>query len=381
MQNLKVCFYTHNLPNPLIGGVERVTYNLTNAFRAHNIRVYNLCSFGDGADATIPTELNNSEKAIFANDFLIRNGINILIDQYWMSFLSHPMISENIKILQCCHMNPIAKHTVRALFESIDIYKPKQSLLNIAFIINTPLRNLKLRKRYSDIRETNGIDKLVFLCDNYVNAISSRYKIDIGRLAAIPNAIDDNLLNETSSLTQKKKKTIMWCGRIAQSPKNVLFLPRLWKHLMTKHPDWEMIIVGDGIDRHLLERKIKHYKLSNITLTGNTNPYKYYRDASIFVLPSYSEGFGMVLLEAMANNCVPVVFDNSAVFNDIISEECGFIVPDLDADAFINACDLLISNEDLLLKMGQNAKQTVSRFSMSDVYNQWCKLFNELEVV
>ncbi len=47
----------------------------------------------------IPTELNNSEKAIFANDFLIRNGINILIDQYGMSFLSHPMISENIKIL------------------------------------------------------------------------------------------------------------------------------------------------------------------------------------------------------------------------------------------------------------------------------------------
>ncbi len=97
-----------------------------------------------------------------------------------------------------------------------------------------------------------------------------------------------------------------------------------------------MIIIGDGIDRHLLERKIKHYKLSNITLTGNTNPYKYYRDASIFVLPSYLEGFGMDFFWESNGKplCPRWFYDNSAVFNDtLFPEECGFIVPELGADA------------------------------------------------
>lgn len=377
MQNIGVCFYTHSLPNPLIGGVERVTYNLTNIFRANNIRVYNLCSSGEDADATIPEGLNNNEKAVFANDFLIRNDINILIDQYGMPFLSHPLITENVKILQCYHMDPAAKHVVRGLFETIDIHNPKQSLLNMAFILNTPVRVLKAKKRYAAIGKTNSIDKLVFLCDRYAETISAKYGISHNKLTAIPNAIEDRCVDGTSGHTTKKK-TVMWCGRIVQSPKNVLFLPRLWKYLVDRHPDWEMIIVGDGIDRHLLEHKIKQYNLTNITLTGNTDPYRYYKESSVFVLPSYSEGFGMVLLEAMANECIPVVFDSSAVFRDIIDEGCGFVVPDLNEYAFANTCDLLMSKEDLRLKMSHNAKNKVRLFSMDKVYTKWAKLFNEL---
>lgn len=372
-----VCFYTHSLPNPLIGGVERVTYNLSNTFRANNIRVYNLCAFGEGADATIPKGLSDKEKARFTNDFLICKGLNILIDQYGMPFLSHPLITEDVKIVQCYHMDPTAKHIVRSLFESIDIHKLKQSLLNIAFILNTPVRVLKTKKRYATIAKTSSIDKLVFLCDRYAETISTKYGISPEKLAAIPNAVENKQPDETSC-SAIKKKTIMWCDRIVQSPKNVLFLPRLWKHLVDRHPDWEMILIGDGIDRHLLEHKIKQYNLSNITLTGNTAPYQYYRESSVFVLPSYSEGFGMVLLEAMANECVPVVFDSSAVFRDIIDKECGFVVPDLDETAFTNACDLLMTKEDLRLKMSHNAKNRVSQFSMDKVYPKWSELFSEL---
>ncbi|MDE6097646.1 MAG: glycosyltransferase, partial [Muribaculaceae bacterium] len=99
----------------------------------------------------------------------------------------------------------------------------------------------------------------------------------------------------------------------------------------------------------------------------------------IFAFPSYSEGFGMVLLEAMAHGCVPVVFDNSAAFHDIIDNEVnGMIVPDLDENAFVDACRKMMDDENLRLQMAEEARKKVAVFSMDNICNRWLNLFNSL---
>lgn len=200
--------------------------------------------------------------------------------------------------------------------------------------------------------------------------------------AAIPNAVDSKIsqmAEQTPILTNKNKKKIIWCGRIVHNPKNILFLPRLWRQLERMHPDWELIIVGDGVDRPLLERRIKKYKLRNVSITGYTDPYPYYQLADIFVLPSFSEGFGMVLIEAMAFGCVPVVFDSAKVFRDIIDNESdGFIIPDMNEKAYIKACDKLMTDSEYRQVLQKKAMEKSKNFSIDKVCAIWMNLFNEV---
>ncbi len=140
-----------------------------------------------------------------------------------------------------------------------------------------------------------------------------------------------------------------------------------------------MTIVGDGVDRALLERRIARRGLERISVTGYANPYPYYESSSIFVHPSFSEGFGMVLIEAMSFGCIPVAFDSSRAYRDIIDNgKDGIIVPDMDEVAFINACEMLMNDEPLRQKMALNAQEKVKKFSIDKISRQWLDLFSEL---
>lgn len=377
---MNICFYTHRLPNPNIGGVERVTYNLCNYFKKIGLGVYNLTYYGPDNSQAFSVLTSNDEKRNYINKFLVDNHIDVLIDQYGDNpLLEHPHISRHVKIVYCYHLDPEGKHLTRSLLETFSIKALKYSLLNLAFVINSPRRRYRYKNKLN--RKLNGgVDKVVYLSENYLPYIMDMMNISGKMLSAIPNAIEEKLIGVSDmDTTPMKNKTIMWCGRIAHNPKNVLFLPRLWKALQDKHPDWKMILVGDGIDRQLLERRMNKYDLKNIQITGTIDPYPYYEKASIFVSPSFSEGFGMVIVEAMAHGCVPIVFNTSRAYPDIInSGSNGYIVPDMDEKAFFDACDKLMDNAGLCASLGKKAQQDVRKFSIDKVCAKWLTLFNEI---
>ena len=158
-----------------------------------------------------------------------------------------------------------------------------------------------------------------------------------------------------------------------------MFLINLWEKLSLKCPNWKMILVGDGEDRYILEKLIKKKKLQRIFITGYTDPNDYYQKAKILVLPSYNEGFGMVLIEAMAHGCVPIVFNTSPAFHDIITDSNnGFIVNNLNKKEYINKCQLLMTNDKQLNQMATNAISSVKKFSLEIIGEQWINLFNTL---
>jgi len=376
---MNICFFTHFIPNPQIGGVERVTYNLCNYFRKLGLEVYNLTSFGDDQNSIIPQDKSDIEKITFINDYLSRNKIDVLIDQYGNEpLLEHPYVQDNVKIINCYHLTPECKHLCRRLLETFSFRELKSSLFNLACLLNTPRRNYFFKRLIK--RKTNGgVDKMVYLSPNYIPFVRRLSNSSAHILTSIPNAAEESLLLRSSENHVNKRKTIIWCGRIVHSQKNVLFLPRLWSRLEKKHPEWNLVIVGDGIDRKVLERRIKKYGLESITITGYTDPYPYYESAAISITPSFFEGFPMVLIEAMAFGCVPIVFDNTASYSDVIeSGRDGIIVPDMDEDAFVDACDKLMTEESLRQEMALNAKEKVKKFSIDKVSKQWISLFEEL---
>lgn len=106
---------------------------------------------------------------------------------------------------------------------------------------------------------------------------------------------------------------------------------------------------------------------------------KVYQDSSIFVLSSRFEGFGMVLVEAMACGLPVVSFDCPAGPDEIITDGVdGLLVPSGDVHALAEKLMVLMSDDNLRKRLGQQARQTAQRYEMTTIANQWIALFEKV---
>jgi len=142
--------------------------------------------------------------------------------------------------------------------------------------------------------------------------------------------------------------------------------------------DFKVIIVGDGPDRKKLENLVKEYNLENrVIFTGWRNDVPAILAASdIFVLPSYSEGLPIALLEAMAAGKACVVTD---IGLPVENRKDALVVKAGDAEELRKALEELIENEELRKKLGEEAKKKAMReFSWDRAAEIYLKLFEEL---
>lgn len=106
---------------------------------------------------------------------------------------------------------------------------------------------------------------------------------------------------------------------------------------------------------------------------------KAYQESSIFVLSSRFEGFGMVLIEAMACGLPVVSFDCPAGPDEIITDGVdGLLVPSGDVHTLAEKLMVLMSDENLRRRLGQQARQTAQRYEMTTIANQWIALFEKI---
>src|SRR5205823_7967535 len=104
----------------------------------------------------------------------------------------------------------------------------------------------------------------------------------------------------------------------------------------------------------------------NLKIAGKVaNPElaKVMADSDVFVFPSYFEGFGLVLLEAMAAG-LPVLTTTATAGRDIVIEgRDGFVIEPGDMDALVSQMEFCLSNRDRIAEMGIKAHATAERFS------------------
>ena len=106
---------------------------------------------------------------------------------------------------------------------------------------------------------------------------------------------------------------------------------------------------------------------------------KAYQESSIFVLSSRFEGFGMVLIEAMACGLPVVSFDCPAGPDEIITDGVdGLLVPSGDVHALAEKLMVLMSDDNLRRRLGQQARQTAQRYEMTTIANLWTALFEKV---
>ena len=109
------------------------------------------------------------------------------------------------------------------------------------------------------------------------------------------------------------------------------------------------------------------------------NPEKYYSESSIICLSSSTEGFGMVLVEALKYKCIPIAYNSFAALSDIIVDGVnGYAIPPFKEKLFIEKLHYLMSNENERMRLADNNAVTLHKFDINRVTQQWLNLFNNL---
>jgi glycosyltransferase involved in cell wall biosynthesis len=155
----------------------------------------------------------------------------------------------------------------------------------------------------------------------------------------------------------------------------------IWEKVVEKYPDWKLEIYGKYSADLNLEQLAQSLKINdNVSFYEPVKDINYkYLNASFYIMTSHYEGFPMVLLEAMASGLPCVAYDCPCGPRAIIqNNENGFLVENGNLDAFVQKIELLIEDENLRIQMGQNAKNSISKYDLYIIMMQWKKLFEEL---
>lgn len=132
--------------------------------------------------------------------------------------------------------------------------------------------------------------------------------------SVIPNGIEIDGYPCRASI-DKVKKQVLFLSRI-HVKKGIELLIDAWVELRGDYPDWELLIVGNG-DKGYIDSLIHRVNTAGLQDSIKIKPpvfgdakVEFYQSSSLFVLPSYSENFGMVIAEAMSCG-VPVITSNN----------------------------------------------------------------------
>ena len=230
----------------------------------------------------------------------------------------------------------------------------------------------KMILRYSVKRS----DYVVVLTDGdlkeYQERLGRKHKI-----CRIYNPVAYQLEKETES---EKKKIILTVGRLAPE-KGMEYIKKVSIQILERYPEWQWILLGDGIERKNLEQFIIENNLQNrLILKGNVeNVDEYLQQASMLVVTSYYEGLGLSMLEARAMKVPCVSFDVKMGPRELIHHGIdGYLVRPFDCNEMIRKIEILINNPELRSQFAEKAYLHIDEFGLEKITKQWKEILELL---
>ena len=172
-----------------------------------------------------------------------------------------------------------------------------------------------------------------------------------------------------------KQKNLISVGRLSKE-KGFLDLIDVFDIVHHEYPDWKLNIIGNGNELKPIKDKIKFKNLEdNIILHGFQNKdyiNKEYHKSSIYVMTSFTESFGIVLLEAFSYGIPAVAFDSAKGAKEMIEDNWnGYLVKDRNKEKMAKRICELIKNENRRIVMGDNAYKKSLQFSSKEIMKKW----------
>ena len=179
-----------------------------------------------------------------------------------------------------------------------------------------------------------------------------------------PSYVPNPVSIPTGDVRLRQEKIVLNVGRFCHD-KRQLHLLDLWSRAKCRNDGWELHIYGSGELSRDLSDYILKYKLDDSVkiFPPTADIEEVYERASLFLLASKAEGFGMVLAEAHSHGVPCISYDVPSGPRDIIVHgDNGFLIDEGDEEGYVRALDLLCNDSGLRESFSRSAKVTSYRF-------------------
>jgi glycosyltransferase involved in cell wall biosynthesis len=355
------------------GGPSRTTVNLANSLAESNkCNVFFLCY-----EPFNPNYLNLSDQVVCV---FLKKESNLFLKMMKMEFfrIKAIMKENNIDLVHIHGVwHPLGHWSARSA-----------ASLNIPYIIQPrgmlepwALNFRRLKKfvamvlyQKADLMGAHG-----FIATSDQEADPIKVLCNSDQVAVIPNGVEP-ARHKVSGLKVSVTKTALFMSRI-HPKKGVYELVRAWEKI---RPDgWSLRIVGPDDGGHLerIRRLVVNLRLDdNVRVLGpmyGENREIEYSNADLFVLPTYSENFGIAIAEALSYG-IPVLTTKGAPWSSIVANKCGWWI-DPGEESLVNALPKAFSISDAeRFEMGARAKKLAANFEWGSVARQTLDFYSKV---
>jgi glycosyltransferase involved in cell wall biosynthesis len=207
----------------------------------------------------------------------------------------------------------------------------------------------------------------------------------IKRLTVIPNAIFLDLFERVSDKNfEQKNITLVYLGAL-QSFKGLFeaveAVDIVWNRMTINN--FNFLIAGSGPAEQALRHRVKYFGLENvIKFIGNIfeeEKKQFWRNAHLFIFPTYAEGMPYTLLESIASGTPIITTRVGGIPDVIINSIHGFFVEPKDVNGLADAIKKLITNRQLMRNMSSHCiKRAKEYYGMERLVEQFSQCYNEI---
>lgn len=224
-----------------------------------------------------------------------------------------------------------------------------------------------------------NLNRLVLVSRDLTNDYSREMEQKKCKCVYIPNMLSYDL----TFISDYQEKRILLVGRLEEE-KGIFDAINVMKRLQERMIPFHFDIVGDGplksfLVKHVQDKNLYQY----VTFHGFQN-HAYietlYRHASIYLMTSFTESFGLVLLEAMNAGLPCLAFDSAEGARELINNDSnGYLVQNRDVDEMANKIIYLLNHPEVIQRLGKNAKEFSKNFLPNSVKAMWKSVLEENE--
>ena len=387
-------FWTERL-NPLRGGVHRIIILLLKHLPLSGFNVHYLYTLDDYASFNIYNEDSSKEESIKVENlksYLLDHHCEIILGQDGvfsnrLTQVVRQMALPGIKFINEYHNslllipNKLSKEYLK--FEFVNTKSLRVKIGSAIKYVFYPIWKWKIWKDVSKLYKFNFLNSDVTLLlssreEPIVRLILS--KNEKIKCVAIPNPLSWEKVEDESILIYKKKEVLV-VSRIYNPEKRIDLVLKIWCELQKRNvtEGWILRIVGDGIHKPLLMKMAEDMKLRGVVWEGLSNPMPFYHSASLFMMTSSCEGWGLTLTESMQTGVVPLAFDSYPALRSIITDGYdGCIIEDDNLDAYADRMEYLMTHKEERERIARNGLDSCKRFTIDKIVSQWVDMINGL---
>lgn len=375
---MNILFITPSVVQPLNGGIERITYSLSEILK----RDYGYgCSFWNLQSGVDMQQLEclirkkhieivisqGADKRISQLLPKVRDIIDTLDWKVSLIFVFHsnPGVELSTMDSRCLWNRILHRQNISANFKQLGW----QTLLPL--IRTGMMQHLATKYRMPyDIA-----DKVVLLSEKFIPEYCAIAGCDTAKMTAISNMLSFPL---EQYYPCDKEKTVLVVSRMEERQKRIKLVLRIWREVEAE--GWNLKVVGVGEDIDYYKQMARKWSLRNISFEGRQDPLPYYKSSAIFLMTSAFEGWGLTLTEAQQCGCVPIVFNTYSSLSDIVEHNRnGLIIEEGDVKQYVASLKKLMHDDSLRQRLAQNAAEDCLRYTPQKIAAKWDALFRDLQ--